>query len=144
MREKNNKFSKRFSKREKIIFYCLVVVIMLLSIPAIVNPMRRPAPLIRLHVLWNTPIGMNMEEVIEIIENNERWGSPIINRDSGFVHPSPWVHGASGTLIVGEQSIQIRHIYSIPLFLDRTVRILWGFDENGKLIEVYVESWFVS
>ena len=46
--------------------------------------------------------------------------------------------------MVGVKSIQTNHRYSIPLFLDRSVRIWWGFEsENGKLIDVYVESWFV-
>jgi len=86
-----------------------------------------------------------MEEVIEIIEGNERWGNPVINRNNGFRHPSRFVDGPNGAptaATVGDQSVQTRHRYSIPLFLDRTVRILWGFDENGKLIEVYVASFF--
>jgi len=91
---------------------------------------------------------MDMEEVIAVIENNTRWGSPGINRESGFSHPnpqaSPWDYGErTGALIVGVKSIQTNHRYSIPLFLDRSVRIWWGFDENGKLIDVYVRTWFV-
>jgi len=93
---------------------------------------------------------MDMEEVIKIIENNERWGDPEIRKDVGFIHPDPagsagsrWDYGGRvGPLFVGEQSIRIRHRYSIPLFLDRIVRILWGFDENGNLIEVYIHSNF--
>jgi len=116
------------------------------SVSMIYNPMRRPTPMIRNHILRHTPIGMCIEEVVEIISDNERWGITVINRNSGFRHPARFVDGYDGRLTadtVGEQSIQNRHRYSIPLFPDRAIRVLWGFDENGKLIEVYVESWFV-
>jgi len=86
-----------------------------------------------------------MDEVIEIIGNNESWGSPIINLYNGFLHPSHFIDGTDGAstvAVIGNQSIQIRNRYSFPLFLDRIVRIFWGFDENGILIEVYVHSNF--
>lgn len=143
MREK----PKLYRKRVLLVLVIIVgILLALLTIPMIFNPMRRPAPLIRHHVLWRTPIGMCIEEVIEIIENNERWGRPIINRESGFRNPSLSVDGADGrptSATIGEQSVQTNHRYGIPLFLDRSVRIWWGFDENGKLIDVYVVSWFV-
>ena len=104
--------------------------------------------MIRSHILRHTPIGMDMEEVIEIIENNARWGSSVINRESGFRHPtpkaSPWDYSERvGTLIVGEQSIQTRPArYNVILWHERNVRLFWGFDEYGKLIEVFVISSF--
>jgi hypothetical protein len=123
-----------------------VIYLAWITLPMIFNPMRRPVPLIRHHVLWHTPIGACIEETIEFLENNVRWGSPVINRSDGFLHPVRSVVGPDGRPFpasIGEQSVQNRYRHSVPLFLDRTVRILWGFDENGKLIEVYVESWFV-
>jgi len=122
------------------------VLLMLSLISMLYNPMLRPTPMIRCHILRHTPIGMDMEEVIEIIENNARWGSSMINRESGFRNPSLSVEGSDGrptAATVGVKSIQTNHRYSIPLFLDRSVRIWWGFNENGKLIDVYVVSWFV-
>ena len=117
-------------------------------IPMIYNPIRRPAPMIRNHILRHTPIGMNIEEVIEIINNNDRWGSPIVNRDSGFIHPDPWgspwdYNMRIGPLVVGDKSVQTRpEWYNTLLILERHMRIFWGFDENGILIEVYVNSTF--
>jgi len=113
-------------------------------ISMIYNPMRRPAPMIRNHILRQTPVGTCIEEVIEVIESNERWGIPTVNRRSGFIHPSPWDYDARfGELIVGTQSVQTRpEIYNVILFHERRTRIFWGFDENGKLIEVYVSSVF--
>ena len=132
--------------RKRVLLVLVIIVGALLLVFMFYNPMRMPAPIIRFHILRHTPIGTDMEEVIMVIENNERWGSPIVNRDSGFSHPSRFVDGYDGRPTadtVGEQSIQIRHRYSISLFPDRAIRVLWGFDENGKLIEVHVESWFV-
>ena len=111
----------------------------------IYNPMRRPTAMIRNHILRHTPIGMYRDEAIAVVENNERWGSPVVNMWSGFIHPTLFVDGPDGLrtrAVVGDQSVQIRHRYSIPFFLDRVVRILWGFDENGKLVEVYIHSSF--
>jgi len=143
---------KKFKLSYKHILLVFVIIggvlLVLPLISMIYNPMRRPAPMIRNHILRQTPIGSDIEEVIEIIENNERWGSPSVNRNFGFRHTNPsgssWDYdGRVGPLIIGEQSIQTNHRYSIPLFPDRSVRIWWGFDENGKLIEVYVQSWLV-
>jgi len=146
MREK----PKLYRKRVLLVFVIISGVLLAwLMVPMIYNPIRRPAPMIRSHILRHTPIGMCIEEAIEIIESRSRWGDPEIRRDVGFIHPNPggsagsrWDYdGRIGPLFVGEQSIRIFHRYSSPLFpLDRVVRILWGFDENGKLIEVYVSS----
>jgi len=91
---------------------------------------------------------MDIDEVIAIIENNERWGVPSVNRNFGFSHPnpvgSPWdYNGRVGFLIIGVMRIEARPArYNVPLWHERNVRIWWGFDEDGKLIEVYVCSTF--
>jgi len=90
-----------------------------------------------------------MEDVIEVIENNEQWGTPIVNRNNGFLHPNGIVPGGwpvsevTGVSIVGVQSVQTRPaIYNVILFHERALRIFWGFDENGELIKVHVHSSF--
>jgi len=135
--------------RKHILLVLVIIIGILLAwylIAMVFNPMRRPTPLIRLHVLWRTPIGMDMEDVIEIIENRRRWGDPVINRSNGFMHPTHFVEGPDGrpsAAFVGDKSIQTRiGIYHMMPFHERNVRIFWGFDEDGKLIEVYVRSTF--
>ena len=126
-----------------------------LFIPMIYNPMQRPASMIRNHVLRQTPIGTCIEEVIEIVENNERWGESRVNRESGFSYFGPdfrdWpVCELTGARIVGNQSIRTSERYRIRTlsFVSlgqlnyRQIRIYWGFDEDGKLIEVYVDSFY--
>jgi len=140
MREK----PKLYRKRVLLVLVIIVGVwLAWITVPMIYNPIRRPAPMIRNHILRHTPIGMCMEEAIEVIESRRRWGDPVINPDDGFSHPSRFVYRPDGRITaatVGEQSVQIRHVFSRPLLLARNVRILWGFDESGKLIEVYVHS----
>jgi len=138
---------KLYRKRILLAFVVIIGILLAWYLMAMIfNPMRRPAPLIRLHVLWHTPIGMDMEDVIEIIENRRRWGDPAINRSNGFRHPSRFVEGSDGrptAAIVGDQSVQTRvGIYHMMPFHERTLHIFWGFDEDGKLIEVYVRSGF--
>jgi len=122
----------------------LIGILLLWSvIPMIFIPMRRPASMIRNHVLRHTPIGMCIEEVIEVIENNERWGAPTVNRRSGFIIQGGGVPDFPIFSVIGEQSVQTRpEVYNVPLFHERRTRIFWGFDEDGKLIEVVVSSSF--
>jgi len=145
------KKSKLVCKRTLLVILAIIGIMLVWSlgrtvIPMIYNPMRRTAPMISNHILRYTPIGMCIEDVIEVIENNEMWGTPLVNRRSGFHHPTHFVSdGAGGSLtaIIGEQSIQTRpEIYNVILFHQRITRIFLGFDENGKLIEVYVSSVF--
>ena len=138
----------KFRYRHLFLLPVMVVIIYLawIAAPMIFNPMRRPVPVIRNYILRHTPVGTCIEETIEFLENNARWGSPIVSRNTGFLHPSRFVVGPDGrptAATIGEKQIQNRYRHSVPLFLDRTIHILWGFDENGKLIEVYVGSWFV-
>ena len=131
----------------------LIAILAELLVPVVLNPMRRPAPMIRNHVLRLAPIGTCIEDVIEIVENNERWGAPIINRESGFSHPRgivpDWPVGELRAVsIVGNQNIRTsaerysNWLIRLLLLGERSVRIFWGFDEDGKLIEVYVDSTF--
>jgi len=85
---------------------------------------------------------MHIDEAIIIIQNNEQWGVPSIQREQGFRHPEPWIHGERGTLIIGDMSIAF-HTINIISYFERIVRISWGFDENGKLNEVHVLSTFI-
>lgn len=141
---------KKFELSYKHIFLipAMVVCIFLawILMPMIYNPMRRPAPMLRNHILRHTPIGMCIEEVIEVIGNNERWGTPSVNRRAGFRHPRHNVPGwptcsMTGAAIIGDKSIHIRTGEPLAWRLpERGLHILWGFDEAGKLIEVYVRA----
>jgi len=140
---------EKFNLHRKRVLSALVIIAGILLawflIPMIYNPMRMPAPMIRTHVLRHTPIGMDMEEVIKIIENNERWGGARINIYSGFRHTTLFVEDPDGnptSAIIGQKSVQTHpERYNVLLF-ERHLRIFWGFNEKGNLIEVHVRSSF--
>ena len=138
-----------FSKKNKLnitIFTSFSIPLVLMII--LFYPMRMPAPVIKNYVLRRTPIGMCINDVIKVIENNNRWGYPSVNRSSGFNHPSRFILKPDGSPIaatIGAQSIQTRVLidnFNLVPFHRRIIRIWWGFDENEKLIEVYVRSTF--
>jgi len=140
-------------KRKKIFLIFLIItliLILLLIVMLIFNPMynpfdplRRSERKIKEEVLELTPIGSSMEEVIRVIENNERWNVSYINHDLGFARPGPPdpedVAQGSNVTIVGEKSIEvILGTYSGFTTFKTYVSTYWGFDENENLIDIYV------
>ena len=98
-------------------------------------------------ILELTPIGMSKEDVIWVNENNpywhvEEWG---IGRGAG----SNWISYNSGlrrpncTNVVGVTSISVMlGIYRpfLTCFTRVGVWAMWGFDEDGNLIDVDVSK----
>jgi len=54
-----------------IAFFALIILIE--GVPLLLNPMRRPAGSVQNYVLRRTPLGTDMEDVIALIEKNEKW-----------------------------------------------------------------------
>ena len=144
---------------------CVLLVIVLISVPIAVilsNPLRGSDEKIRKHILELTPIGMDMEEVIEVIGNNKKWRVVGIDYEKGYLlqKPPPYPEYAriaeDGYPIIGEKSIEIftkytgeyslSEFFSAPniigsvlgLFSTAYVTASWGFDENSKLVDVEV------
>ena len=128
---------------------CFMLLLPLLPyILMLVNPMRRPEPMVTNYVLRLTPIGTDMEEVIRLVENHRNWNVAWISYDRGFSHPRP--HDVTPPpeerpFIVGDKSMKVdmRRIWptNTPVmgyFMEMIVSIFWAFDEDGKLIDVYV------
>ena len=138
-----------------VIFALIALIVLIPYILMIFNPMRRPHEMATNYVLRLTPIGMDMEEAINVLEGHRNWNINI-NYDRGFAHPRPSIdrpHPRGGFYIVGEKSISAwAHpsgsgywpgAISTPIygwFFRTTVSVFWGFDENEKLIEVYVRQ----
>jgi len=141
--------------KKRVIRCAICFVILLPVLPYILmltNPMRRPEPMATNYVLRLTPIGTDMEEVIRLVENHRNWRIWWINYDMGFSHPRPNTitpPPQERPFIVGEQSIKVDagRIWptSTPVmgyFMEMMVAIFWAFDEDGRLIDVYVRrSW---
>jgi len=112
------------------------------------NPMRRPHGMATNYILRLTPIGMDINEVLYIIEGHRNWHIGTPNFERGFLRP-PDVSSSR----VGEKSITARGhplgsgywpapipVPIWPWFFRTIVSIYWGFDADGKLIEVYVHQ----
>jgi len=101
--------------------------------------------MVRSHVLRLTPIGMHIDEVVEVVGSREGWRS-YVNYNSGFMHPR--LGASSRSSIIGRMSIRVRVDPYWPstvippwgLLARIATSILWGFDSDGILIEVYVHK----
>ena len=100
---------------------------------------------LRESILELTPIGMSKEDVIWVNENNPYWhveewgiglgmGTSVIDYHNGL----RW---RNDTNVVGVTSISVRlGIYRpfLTCFTRLGVQAVWGFDEDGKLLDVGV------
>ena len=127
-----------------IIFALIALIVLIPYILMIPNPMRRPLRMATNYVLRLTPIGMDMEAVIDILEGHRNWHINSPNFERGFSHP---LH-ASGNMVGVKSITAFGGSYwpapmPVPLYgwLFRTeVSIFWGFDEDGRLIDVWVRQ----
>jgi len=132
-----------------IVFLTILIFLALtIIIPMITTPMRRPEAMFRNYILRITPIGTNIEEVIQVIEARDDWGVPHIKYELGIVPERPWIRTPRGLgqpdfPRIGEMSVS-SHMGThfawyrwFPL-MEFSVVVYWAFDEDGELIEVFV------
>ena len=146
--EKIKLFFKLNSSKIIISVSIIVFIIVCILLPVtlmIINPMQRPAFMIRNQVLSLTPIGTHIDDVIIVIESNENWHWNGHISGAGFrcYRQQRWI---------GERSIRAgcgahwpSAIFFRPimgLLTETSTTIFWGFDEDGKLIDVYVHQSF--
>jgi len=129
----------------------LIVWIIFTIIITLVDPIRRSEESVTSHILRLTPIGTHIEDVIETLQNyrnwDRHWHISRVSYELGFPHPRPHTIipiPEDSFFVVGEKSIigdtryWPAHLLPPGLFMEAIVSIFWGFDEDGKLIEVYV------
>lgn len=133
----------KFHKSKKFKIFALLVLFLALvwTIAIIAEPIRMPRFMVRNHVLRQTPMGMHMDDVIEVIEGNSNWRIAFISYESGFVLPT------SGDRFntTGDKSIRVwageywpSSVPIMGLMMETAVSIFWGFDADGNLTDVYV------
>jgi len=112
------------------------------------NPLRRPIEQIRADILEITPLGMKMDEAIEILEivrDDRNWGRLNVNIGRGVLYAELGLPGRPEDIalnrftVVGEHSI-IASIGSYTNIFSTSVVTRWAFDEDKKLIAVYVQK----
>ena len=133
-------------KSKWIIFLAIIIgVIILITLVMPLHPFFRSPRRIMNDTLRLTPMGMHIDDVASIVQsqtiirNVEEMRNPIIRYDRGYVSPNSMVPGWPVTeigisSIVGHKSIQVAY----STHLGMSIGIYWGFDEDGKLIDVLV------
>jgi len=118
-------------------------VVVIVAILVLSNPLRRRSEeRIRTVMLNHTPIGMSMDEVIGVIENNDNWEIRR-TRDHGYAIRSgvPDITIMRGDKnIVGVKAMEVT-IGSYNFFFvagKMTVYVFYAFDEDSKLIDIAV------
>ena len=107
----------------------------------IMNPMRWSQENVRSYALELTPLGTSMEDVIAVVKREKRWAIDRIIYEKGYIYPP----GKPDISIMSEKSIKVHagtyrsftmYIYTVSTI----VTIYWGFDEDGNLIDIYVQK----
>jgi len=123
---------KRPTKRGLILF---TVIIAVCAGYVFANPLLRTDNYIRNRLLKATPLGTSMNDVKAFIESK---GYTIVQyrEDIGFRDPRGYKTGRTG--VVGAKHIRasIGNYHHGPLRAN--VSVLWGFDQDSRLIDVAV------
>jgi hypothetical protein len=96
--------------------------------------LRRSESVIRESILALTPLGSSPEAVLTLVQK-EKWKNQAHNKRSGFLMQQ---HGKK-SVVVGTTHIQawLGHHWTFP-FLRTDVVAYWGFDADGRLVDVWI------
>jgi len=124
------KMKKNTIKKFLLVLFPLVIALILLGI-LFANPLRRSPEELRQKILKTTPYGTSLEDVEKIAHG--RGYAVSVSREAGFLKQEGSVQKT-----VGVQSIRAEagDYWSFPYMV--SVSIFWGFDKNGKLVDVWV------
>ena len=129
---------------KKAILYSPILLLIIFTISVFSNPLRWSDERIRAYMLKRTPVGTNMEDVINIIEKNKKWKIDTISNNGGYMlqHGSPTFvtpynidfGGAIGTQSIRANLGEYRNIFVTD------VLVFFGFDENSRLVDLHVRK----
>ena len=125
-------------RRKRMIYFLICLIIFVVAFIAFIfsNPLRRPVGVIRNDILKLTPIGSDMDDVLSVINRKVRsdgWRIMNISHISGYAD-----YSRPGSPTVGAKRIVVHMGRSRTGWI--AVTVSWGFDEEGKLIDVYVRK----
>jgi len=129
-------------KKVKMTFWTKVMIILaiLLSMYIAVvlfNPLRWPTGLIQMRILKLTPLGTSMNDVIKVIENNNKWK---LLHSGDFKSLSQisdnLIEYSKDRKIIVVQLGTYHHAAIIPTH----VSVTWRFDDDLRLIKVEVDK----
>jgi len=125
-------------------------ILIMVVIMQLLNPLRRSEETIRANVLSFMPIGMSMEDVLEVIESMNDW-EIMHTFDRGYIvgrwyvrgpHQGSYV-GGHDIAVIGVTSMEV-HVgsYNFLLFaLGTRVSVFLGFDEDLNLVDIGVRKY---
>ena len=130
-------------KSSSLILLATIILGISIAIVLNINPLSRSKQHIRKDILSLTPLGMDMKEVIEIIESKREWSVMNIIYDGGYINYDEKIPGwptssLSKLSVIGEKCIIVYLGYYG--FIRTDVTASWGFDKDSKLIDVYVRK----
>ena len=136
------KRAKKYNITAIIALGILIPILIMITL-WLISPSMQPTWLIRQNMLNVTPKGTGIEEVIKVVESNEkwRWNGYISNGGLAIIGGRPNVRDSSASTthkVIGEKTImvsQTRNMSLVPY-----VDIYYAFDENDKLIEIMVDK----
>jgi len=135
------KSSYKNAIRKSLIFLIPFALLLVLLMPMIVNPIRNPWFVTRGYVLRITPIGTHIDDVVDVINDTENWRIFSSSNDQGFRRTS--LNGQ--TVMVGEKFIRVNVSRGDSAnHTTMSAFIYWGFDDNGKLLDVHVRRVITS
>ena len=125
------------NKYIKLVFVSLVLafVFMMSVVMPIINPLYRSEEKIREYVLEITPIGTSMDEVLAVIEKQEKWKLRHVIHENGYLN-SDYASSNSEYTIVGEKHILVR--LGITWWFAYGVYAYLGFDSHEMLIDARI------
>jgi hypothetical protein len=123
---------------KKILLFFSLIVISTAGICNVTNQklIRSSPEEIRKILLQNTPLGISMEQVVAYCQNKKI--PYTISTKSGYLDQEHHI-------VVGSQSVRGQFgEYKESIFVTASVSAFWGFNEQGKLIEIWVWKTFDS
>ena len=111
----------------------LSVLVLVFAVVLVLNPLRRSQEKIRASFAKLTPIGSSFESVTATLKENG-YSHPELSRSHGFLKQE------RSTETVGVSSIHVHlgEYRNLPIPLATDVDAFWGFDQAGKLIDIWI------
>ena len=97
---------------------------------------RKSEDAIRKQLLRETPIGTSIDQV-RLYADMRGWRDPNHDENRGFLKQDHWPDGRPRNTDIGEKSVR-GDLGDYGLIFRTNVAVYWGFNADGKLIEIWV------
>ena len=146
MIESNKINNQKKNQKKKILKYALLTILGLVVIIVLFNPLMRTTNQIRRNLLRTIPVGIHMDDVVDIIERHGRWKiagtsvrfgvslTPLDGRPS-----SASEFTSEHVEVVGQKRIRM-HMGSYHIIFQRHVIVYFAFDADGYLLDIFVRK----